>query len=45
MWPKDDQIEYPDDNTLRITCPHCQHIAQFALVSEGANARAPKMGH
>jgi len=45
MWIKDEQITYPDENTLRVTCPHCQQTVSFKLVSQGANAAGPKMGH
>lgn len=45
MWIKEEAIEYPDENTMKVTCPHCQHIARFKMVVEGPNAGAPKMGH
>lgn len=45
MWVKDEDIEHPDENTIRLKCPQCQEIVRFKLVSEGANAAGPKMGH
>lgn len=45
MWLKDDQVEVLDENTVRTTCPHCQSTVRFSLVSQGANAIGPKMGH
>lgn len=45
MWLKDNQIEQVDENTVRATCPHCQHIVRFKLVAQGENAAGPKMGH
>lgn len=45
MWVKEDQVVYPDENTIRYKCPHCQQTVQFKLVSQGSNAAGPKMGH
>lgn len=45
MWVKDEDIERPDENTVRLKCPHCRETVRFKLVSEGANATGPKMGH
>ncbi len=45
MWLKDEDIEYPDGNTMRIKCPHCSETVRFILVTEGSNAAGPKMGH
>jgi hypothetical protein len=45
MWPKDDDIEYLDDNTIRVRCSHCQQTSRFSLVTQGSNASGPKMGH
>ena len=45
MWVKKEQIEYPTDDTMRVTCPHCQHAVTLKLVTEGDNASGPKMGH
>lgn len=45
MWLKDNQLERVDENTVRATCPHCQHIVRFKLVTQGENAAGPKMGH
>jgi hypothetical protein len=45
MWPKEEDIEYPDEDTIRFKCPHCQQTVRFKLVSEGSNATGPKMGH
>lgn len=45
MWIKDQDIEYPDESTMRVTCPHCHLTVTFKLVTEGANAAGPKMGH
>jgi DNA-directed RNA polymerase subunit M/transcription elongation factor TFIIS len=45
MWVKSEDIEYPDENTMRFACPHCQEIVRFRLIVEGSNADGPKMGH
>lgn len=45
MWLKDDDIEHPDRNTMRVKCPHCCETVRFTLVTEGSNAAGPKMGH
>lgn len=45
MWVKEEVIEYPDENTMRMKCPHCHETVTFKLVTQGANAAGPKMGH
>ena len=45
FWIKEQDIEYSDTNTWRIICQHCQQILRIPLVTQGANAGAPKMGH
>ena len=45
MWLKDDQYERLGEETIRARCPHCGSTVRFKLVSEGANAAGPKMGH
>jgi len=45
MWLKADQYEALDAETVRTQCPHCDAMVRFKLVSEGANATGPKMGH
>ena len=45
MWLKSSEFELLDDETVRATCPHCRAVVRFRLVSEGANATGPKMGH
>jgi hypothetical protein len=45
MWLKPDQYESVDAATVRAQCPHCRSTVRFSLVSEGANATGPKMGH
>ncbi len=45
MWIKDDQIQYPDDNTMQYQCPHCSETVRFTLMTTGTNADGPKMGH
>ena len=45
MWVKDEQIHMLDENTISMTCPHCQQAVRFTLVTAGANAAGPKMGH
>lgn len=45
MWLKPDQYEMLDDIFVRTKCPHCLATVRFRLVSEGANAAGPKMGH
>lgn len=45
MWLKPDEHEVLDDETVRAKCPHCGSAARFKLVTVGANALGPKMGH
>lgn len=45
MWLKEEAIGYPDESTMRATCPHCQQTVTLKLVSRGDNAIGPKMGH
>ncbi|MDE3017566.1 MAG: hypothetical protein KGO52_13225 [Nitrospirota bacterium] len=45
MWVQEGQIEYLNENTVRTTCPHCKQLVRVTLVSRGANAAGPKMGH
>jgi hypothetical protein len=45
MWLKEDAVTYLDENTVEMTCPHCQLLVRFKLITEGANAVSPKMGH
>jgi len=45
MWLKPDEYEVMDDVFVRTRCPHCGATVRFRLVSEGANAAGPKMGH
>ena len=45
MWLKETDIELLDENTLRTKCPHCEEIVRLKLVTQGANAAGPKMGH
>jgi len=45
MWVKEEAITYLDENTVRTACPHCRQIVRLKLVSQGANAAGPKMGH
>ncbi len=45
FWVREQDIVYSDKDTLRITCTHCQQVLRILLVTEGANAGMPKMGH
>jgi RNase P subunit RPR2 len=45
MWLKEEQYERLDETTIRGKCPHCGSLVRFSLVTEGANASGPKMGH
>lgn len=45
MWLKPDEYEVLDDETVRAKCPHCGAVVRFKLVTTGANALGPKMGH
>ncbi len=45
MWRTAEQYEPVDEHTVRTTCPHCHATVRFRLVTEGANATGPKMGH
>lgn len=45
MWLKDEQFEPVNEETIRAKCPHCGATVRIKLVSAGANACGPKMGH
>lgn len=45
MWLKADEYEVLDPETVRAKCPHCGTTSRFKLVTAGANALGPKMGH
>jgi hypothetical protein len=45
MWPKEADLEYLDENTVRTKCPHCHELVRIKLVMSGANAAGPQMGH
>ncbi len=45
MWLRDEQYELEDEVTIRAKCPHCGSTVRFKLVTQGANAAGPKMGH
>ncbi|MEQ1656736.1 MAG: hypothetical protein ABL960_13655 [Nitrospira sp.] len=45
MWLKQNEVEIVDGETIRAKCAHCTSVVRFRLVSEGANAVGPKMGH
>lgn len=45
MWLKEDNYQVIDAATVRTTCPHCGSTVRFELVTSGANAMGPKMGH
>ena len=45
FWIKEEAIEYPDENTMKVICNHCQQTLRIPLVTQGSNAGAPKMGH
>ena len=45
FWIKERDVDYSDEDTLRVTCTHCRQVLRIPLVTEGANAGAPKMGH
>ncbi|BFU95113.1 MAG: conserved protein of unknown function [Nitrospira sp.] len=45
MWLKQHDYELLDEHTIRAKCPHCGSLVRFKLISEGANATGPKMGH
>jgi hypothetical protein len=45
MWLKEDLMTYADANTIRTACPHCRQTVTLKLVTQGANAAGPKMGH
>jgi hypothetical protein len=38
-------LEWLNENTISMTCPHCQQTVRFKLVTAGENAAGPKMGH
>jgi len=45
FWVQEQDIDRSNRDTLRVTCTHCQQVLRIPLVTEGANAGAPKMGH
>lgn len=45
MWVKEEDVVYPDELTMQMTCPHCRQTVRLKLVTQGANAAGPKMGH
>jgi len=45
MWLNEGQYEVLDEATVRTKCPHCGSTVRFQLVTTGANATGPKMGH
>jgi hypothetical protein len=45
MWLKEENYEAVDEETVRTKCPHCGSTVRFRLVTAGANAAGPKMGH
>lgn len=45
MWLTSEQYEFIDEGTIRATCSHCGSAVRFELVTTGANATGPKMGH
>jgi len=45
MLLRESDHELLDEETVRAKCPHCGSTVRFKLVSEGANATGPKMGH
>jgi hypothetical protein len=45
MWLKEENYEAVDEETVRTKCPHCGSTVRFPLVTAGANAAGPKMGH
>ena len=45
MWLKENEYDLLDDETVKAKCPHCGSTVRFKLVSAGANAVGPKMGH
>ena len=45
MWLTSEHYEMLDDTTIRAKCPHCRSTVRFTLISQGANAAGPKMGH
>ena len=45
FWKKEEEVEYADENTLKVVCNHCHQVLRIPLITQGANAGAPKMGH
>jgi len=45
MWLNPEGYDIVDEETVRATCPHCRSTVRFKLVTQGANATGPKMGH
>ena len=45
FWIKEQDIEYPDPNTMKVNCTHCKQTLRIPLITQGANAGSPKMGH
>ncbi len=44
FWKKEEEVEYADENTLKVVCNHCHQILRIPLMTQGATAGAPKMG-
>lgn len=45
MWVNNGELEVLDETTVRTKCPHCHELVRLKLVTQGANAAGPKMGH
>lgn len=45
MWLTPEHMTECDDTTVRVACPNCQATVRISLISRGANAVGPKMGH
>lgn len=45
MWIKEADLEMVDESTVRAKCPHCHQVVRLKLVTLGATAAGPKMGH
>ncbi|GJL51177.1 hypothetical protein [Candidatus Nitrospira salsa] len=45
FWIPEQDIVYSDPNTMKVICTHCKQVLRIPMITQGANAGSPKMGH
>ena len=35
FWKKEEEVEYADENTLKVVCNHCQQVLRIPLITKG----------